>query len=84
MNPKVELFTTTGRMIVSEPPLQNLEHKIRLKRSWRLSLAEEMEADLPHVEVGCEGSLWFFAGLDHEQIWSLIEFGGCSYAVASG
>ena len=61
MNPKVELFTTTGRMIASEPPLQNLEHKIRLKRSWRLSLAEEVEAGLPHVEVGSERSLGIYS-----------------------
>lgn len=60
VNPRVDLFTTTGRMIASEPPLQNLEHKIRLKRSWRLSLAEEMEADLPHVQVGNKGFLGIY------------------------
>ena len=52
MNPRVDMFTATGRMVTSNPPLQNLEHKIRLKRSWRLSLAEEMEAEVPDLEVG--------------------------------
>lgn len=51
MNPVIDLFTTTGRMITSDPPLQNLDHKIRLKRSWRTSLAEETEADVPGLEV---------------------------------
>lgn len=56
MNPRLELFTSTGRMITSDPPLQNLDHGIRLTRSWRLSLAEEMEADVPELEV-CSGTL---------------------------
>lgn len=51
VNPHIELLTNTGRMVTSDPPLQNLDHKIRLTRSWRLSLAEEMEADVPDVQV---------------------------------
>lgn len=51
MNPRVDLFTATGRMIASDPPLQKLDHKIRLTRSWRTSLAEETEADVPGLEV---------------------------------
>lgn len=39
-------------MVTSNPPLQNLDHRIRLTRSWRLSLAEEMEADVSDLEVG--------------------------------
>ncbi|CAM9444784.1 unnamed protein product [Ectocarpus fasciculatus] len=38
-------------MITSDPPLQNLDHKIVLTRSWRTSLAEEMEADVPGLEI---------------------------------
>ena len=52
MNAYIDLLTTTGRMVASNPPLQNLDHKIRLTRSWRLSLAEEIDADVPDVEVG--------------------------------
>lgn len=51
VNPHVELLTSTGRMVMSDPPLQNLDHKVRLTRSWRLSLAEEIEADVPEVKV---------------------------------
>lgn len=61
MNPSIELFTNTGRMITSDPPLQNLDHKIRLKRSWRLSLAEEMEADVSDLKArrgGVRGCLF--------------------------
>ena len=52
MNAYIDLLTTTGRMVASNPPLQNLDHKIRLTRSWRLSLAEEIDADVPDIEVG--------------------------------
>ncbi|CAM9666820.1 unnamed protein product [Scytosiphon promiscuus] len=51
VNPRVDLFTATGRMIASDPPLQKLDHKIRLTRSWRTSLAEEAEADVPGLEI---------------------------------
>lgn len=51
VNPRIDLFTTTGRMVTSDPPLQNLDHGIRLTRSWRLSLAEETEAEVPDLEV---------------------------------
>ena len=52
VNACIDLLTTTGRMVTSNPPLQNLDHKIRLTRSWRLSLAEEIEAEVPDIEVG--------------------------------
>ncbi|CAM9355747.1 unnamed protein product [Choristocarpus tenellus] len=44
VHPTVDLFTSTGRMVTSDPPLQTLNHKIYLRRSWRTSLAVEMEA----------------------------------------
>ena len=62
VNPVIDLFTTTGRMITSDPPLQNLDHKIRLTRSWRTSLAEEAEAGVPGLEVEqMFRVLWFVA-----------------------
>lgn len=51
VNPRIELLTSTGRMVTSDPPLQNLDHKIRLTRSLRPSLAQEMDADVPEVKV---------------------------------
>lgn len=51
VNPRVELLTSTGRMVTSDPPLQNLDHKIRLTRSLRPSLAQEMDADVPEVKM---------------------------------
>lgn len=51
VNPRINMFTTTGRMVTSDPPLQNLDHKIRVKRSWRTSLAEEIEAEVSGLEV---------------------------------
>lgn len=51
VNPRMELFTSTGRMVTSDPPLQNLEHQICFARSWRLSLVEEREADVQDLQV---------------------------------
>lgn len=71
MNPEIDLFTTTGRMITSDPPLQNLDHKIRLTRSWRTSLAEETEADVPGLEV----LLYYWCSV---RIGSFVTRGCCS------
>ncbi|CAM9111170.1 unnamed protein product [Pylaiella littoralis] len=51
VNPRINPFTTTGRMVTSDPPLQNLDHKIRVTRSWRTSLAEETEAEVSGLEM---------------------------------
>ncbi|CAM9101401.1 unnamed protein product [Discosporangium mesarthrocarpum] len=50
----LDTFTSTGRMVTSNPPLQMLDHKIVFRRSWRTSLAVELEAGcapkcLPHL-----------------------------------
>lgn len=69
MNPVIDLFTTTGRMITFDPPLQNLDHKIRLTRSWRTSLAEETEADVPGLEVlHSIRDSWFVVAV-HDRHW---------------